>query len=144
MNWICLTIIFHKATYKKVRLFHYNLKRNVSISFSFLSLKIHFVLAVILCQFFQRHLGPPWHMPSINLYITCCPDCTTRMLHWPIPAKPSLSQNEVKVIKLKLQCMKFRIKPLASCISKLTRIYFKITSHDGLSFQAKVCARSTG
>ena len=38
----------------------------------------------------------------IKLYITGCSDCTTRMLHMPKPAKPSLSQNEVGVLKLKL------------------------------------------
>ena len=30
-------------------------------------------------------------MPAINLYITCCSNCTTRTLHIPKPAKPSLS-----------------------------------------------------
>ena len=40
--------------------------------------------------------------PVINLYITCCSDCTTRTLHMPKPGKPSLSQNEVEVLKLKL------------------------------------------
>ena len=44
----------------------------------------------------------PLPPPAINLYITCCSDCTTRMLHMPKPVKPSLSQNGVKVLKLKL------------------------------------------
>ena len=42
-------------------------------------------------SFFHVNLGlrapPP---PAINLYITCCSDCTTRTLHMPKPAKPSL------------------------------------------------------
>ena len=45
---------------------------------------------------------PPPSPPSINLYITCCSDCTTKTLDMPKPAKPSLSQNEVEVLKLKL------------------------------------------
>ena len=36
---------------------------------------------VILHQFLPCHLGPPLGRHSINLYKTCCPDCTTRALH---------------------------------------------------------------
>ena len=32
-----------------------------------------------------------------SVYITCCSDCTTRTLHMPKPAKPSLFQKEVEV-----------------------------------------------
>ena len=37
--------------------------------------------AAVLHQFLPRHPGPPWPTPPINLYITCCLDCTTKMLH---------------------------------------------------------------
>ena len=33
-----------------------------------------------------------WASSVINLYITCCSDCTTRTLHMTKPAKPSLSK----------------------------------------------------
>ena len=37
-----------------------------------------------------------------SLYIACCSDCTTRTPHMSKRAKPSLSQNEVKVLELML------------------------------------------
>ena len=41
-------------------------------------------------KFFHVSLGlpPPPPPPAINLYITCCSDCTTRKLHMPKPGKP--------------------------------------------------------
>ena len=41
-------------------------------------------------------LPPPPPPRVLNLYTTFCSDCTTRSLHMPKPAKPSLSQNEVR------------------------------------------------
>ena len=46
--------------------------------------------AVILRQIFQCKLGPPCPPPAINLFITCCSDCTSRRLHMPKAGKPSL------------------------------------------------------
>ena len=37
------------------------------------------LMADILSQFLPCQL--PWPPPAINLYITCCSDCTSRMLH---------------------------------------------------------------
>ena len=53
-------------------------------------------------QFLICHLGPPWPTPSIMLYITCCSDCITRMLHLSKPVKHSLCPNKVEVLKLML------------------------------------------
>ena len=40
---------------------------------------------------------------AVNLHIICCSNCSARTRHMPKPAKPSLSQNEVEVLKLKLE-----------------------------------------
>ena len=57
--------------------------------------------AVVLHEFLPCHLGPLWPPPFINLCITCSSDCTTRTLHTSKWVKPSLSKNEVNVLKLK-------------------------------------------
>ena len=44
-------------------------------------LTVNDCLTVIYCQFLTHHIGPPWPASSINLYITCFSNCTTRMLH---------------------------------------------------------------
>ena len=41
----------------------------------------------------SKHLGPPWQVPSINLYITCRSDFINIMLDMVIPAKPSLKMR---------------------------------------------------
>ena len=59
-------------------------------------------MSVVLCQFLICHLGPPSPAPSIMLYIACCSDCATRMLHLSKPVRHSLCPNKVKVLKLTL------------------------------------------
>ena len=41
----------------------------------------------------SKHLGPPWQVPSINLYITCGSDFINIMLNMVIPFKPSLKMR---------------------------------------------------
>ena len=77
--------------------------------------------AVSLRQFLPCKLGPPCPPPAINLYITCCSDCTTRTLHMPKPAKPTLSHNEVEVLKLKL-CQKLLGLTMATSSSLILQI----------------------
>ena len=63
-------------------------------------------------NFFHSILGLSGH--RINLYITCCSDGTIRMLNMPIPVKHSLSQNEVKILKLILASCSLDLKVATS------------------------------
>ena len=51
---------------------------------------------------FHVILGLPEPMLSINLYVTGCLYCTTGAFHMSIPAEPSLLQNEIQILKVKL------------------------------------------